>query len=329
MKRTLVPLFFFVVTSLLLAACGSGPSQAKPNTLTAIRVSSGALDANASFWGEAPALEVPTVDADPAGRGGTGGPVITLQAAYDETYIYLRAEWEDPTQTTMKHAWLWNGTSFEKTGDTDEDRLMLLFPITNNAEFASKGCATACHNSAASEDAWWMGSDSADVTYDLWHWMSSRSNPVGYASDQMLGPQTDPANMESAHVDDSMDGSQYVNNRNDEKTAPLFMNASDLSAPYIFKGSEVAIDTSLLKPGDVVPGYILNRPNGSRGDIDVLGVWKDGKWIVVFRRLLNTAHVDDVVFLPPKLVPFGISVVDNGGGEHHTVGADVLILEWN
>ncbi|MBK7919353.1 MAG: hypothetical protein IPJ94_24450 [Chloroflexi bacterium] len=57
-------------------------------------------------------------------------------------------------------------------------------------------------------------------------------------------------------------------------------------------------------------------------------MWADGTWVVVYRRLLNTGHEDDVSFSPPKAVPFGMSVVDNGGGLPHTVGTEVLTLEW-
>jgi hypothetical protein len=49
---------------------------------------------------------------------------------------------------------------------------------------------------------------------------------------------------------------------------------------------------------------------------------------LVIRRLLNTGHDDDAVFIAPKPMPFGVSVVDEGGGLDHTIGPDVLTLEW-
>lgn len=324
MKRTLGTFLLIFAASLSLAACGGGTLEAKEGVLTAVKVSNGELNAAADFWEGSPILEAPTINAEDPDTG--VGPTIMLQAAYDNTYIYVRAEWLDSTESVLKNAWTWDGKSFEKSGN--EDRIMFLFPITTNPEFSSKGCAAACHNTADNTDEWWMGSDSEDVRYDAWHWKAARTNPVGYADDKWWGPQLDPDDIESSRHGDSKEGSHYSDNRNEEKTAPLFMNGADPSSVFIILGSEVVIDTSLLTPGDVVPGYTINRPGGSRGDIDAVGFWNNGRWVVTLRRLLDTGNADDVIFLPPKAVPFGISIVDNGGGLPHTVGPDVIVLEW-
>lgn len=324
MKKIFVSLPLVFVVSLALTACGGGAIEGKEGTLIAARISTGSMDAAADFWARSPVLEVPTVDAEVPDS--EAGPTIKLQAAYDDNYLYVRAEWHDATESVLKKGWTWDGEGFEQSGN--EDRIMFLFPITNNAEFSSKGCAVACHNSADEQDTWWMGSDSDDVSYDLWHWKAARSNPVGYSDDQWLGPQIDTEDVESAHHGDERGGSQYADNRNEDKTAPIYMHGSDLSAVFIFLGDEVDLDTSLLSAGDVVPGYVINRPDGSRGDIDAVGYWENGTWVVVLRRLLDTGNVDDVVFIPPKAVPFGVSIVDDGGGLPHTVGPDVIVLEW-
>jgi len=60
----------------------------------------------------------------------------------------------------------------------------------------------------------------------------------------------------------------------------------------------VELDTAALEIGAVIPGYVLSKPVGSRGDIETLGTWSDGKWVVVIRRPLNTGHDDDVVYIP-------------------------------
>jgi hypothetical protein len=337
-----------IFTSLILAACGGGAveadtsgesaseagegaaveekaPEAKEDTLTAIRVSDGALDKDASFWNDAPILEVPTVNAeDPEALG---GPTVMIQAAYDATYFYFRAEWSDATDSVLKNAWTWDGESFEKSGN--EDRIMLVWPIQNNAEFASQGCGAACHNSADSTDEWYMGSDSEAVTYDAWHWKAARTNPVGYADDKWWGLQTDPDDYESSRHGDSRDGDHYANNKNENGDGPIFMSGADLTSSFIISGDEIDLDTSVLSAGDVIPGYIINRPDGSRGDIDAVGVWENGRWVVVLRRMLNTGNEDDVVFNPPKLVPFGLAIVDDGGGLPHTVGADPITLEWD
>jgi len=324
MKRIFVFSAMIFLVSAMLTACGGGAAEGKEGSLVAIHVADGALDADAGFWNDAPVLEVPTVNAeDPEDDG---GPTVMMQAAYDDTYFYLRTEWADPTESILKSAWAWDGESFEKSGN--EDRVMLLFPIQNNAEFASQGCGAACHNSADSTDDWYMGSDSDSVTYDAWHWKAARTNPVGYTDDKWWGPQTDPDDYESSRHGDERDGSHYAGNKNEDGDAPIYMSGIDIASSFIFSGDEVDLDTSFLSAGDIVPGYVVSRPDGSRGDIDAVGFWENGRWVVVMRRLLNTGHDDDVVFNPPKALPLGVSVVDDGGGLPHTVSADPITLEW-
>ena len=45
-------------------------------------------------------------------------------------------------------------------------------------------------------------------------------------------------------------------------------------------------------------------------------------------RALNTNHDDDAVLIPPKSVPFGLAVWNNAGDLDHTVGPEVLTLQW-
>jgi hypothetical protein len=77
----------------------------------------------------------------------------------------------------------------------------------------------------------------------------------------------------------------------------------------------------------VIPGYILDRPLGSRGDVDAAGTWQEGRWVVVLRRALDTEHKDDVVFVPQQALPFGVAVLDNAGDTKHKV-AELVMLEW-
>jgi hypothetical protein len=322
----------------LLTACGGGDSEpaassggsvaaapeSAPNTLTAVKVDATSLDMNAAYWADAPVL---SVDTQAAVDGNPDGPIVKMQAVYDGQYLVIRSEWADETESVMKSAWTWDGTAFTKANN--EDRIMMTWPIGNNAEFASKGCAAACHNSSENQDKWWMGSDDAAVRYDAWQWKAARTNPVGYTDDKWWGMLEDAAVVDSSRHGDAKDSGGETSNVNDDKSGPAYMNGGDLSASFILQGEEVAIDTAALSAGDVVPGYLLAKAVGSRGDVEATGVWSDGVWVVVQRRLLNTGHDDDIVFTPPKPAPFGMSVVDNGGGLPHTVAPEVLTLEWD
>jgi signal transduction histidine kinase len=94
----------------------------------------------------------------------------------------------------------------------------------------------------------------------------------------------------------------------------------DTDARFLFqdeidRGEAVEVtSTTTLKNGTTVPGFILERPIGSRGDIDAKGVWRDGAWSVELRRKLNTTHEDDVQFDTTKLYRFGVAISDNTGG---------------
>lgn len=294
-----------------------GLSQAQ-NVLTAIEVDDAALDVAAAFWADAPKLEQATKTVL---EGEPDGPVVTLQAAYDSEYITIRLEWADSSETLLRRAWLWNGSAFTRSQE-NQDQIMLTFPMTNNATFASKGCAAACHTD--DPEHWWMGSEDGNVTYDNWHWTSALTNPVGYADDNWWGE----SDGDTGRKDDESDGGGFVSNATDDQSGPAFMSSEGTTATFIIKGQEVPIDTSTLKSGDAIPAYVLERATGSRGDIEASGTYQDGKWTVVMRRALDTGNDDDVAFIPGKRIPFGMSVTDNGGGAKHKVNGDLLVLEW-
>ena len=106
------------------------------------------------------------------------------------------------------------------------------------------------------------------------------------------------------------------------------MSNVSLESAFIMSGEETEIDVTRLAENAIVPGYVLSPFQGSRGDIASNGAWVDGKWVVVLTRALDTGNDDDVVFTPPKKYPFGVAVVDEGGGLDHTVSPEVLTLEW-
>jgi hypothetical protein len=311
--------------SISAAACRTDPqSLAKPNTLVAVRIDQVPSVGQADTWLKAPLLVVETKEVklqDPQ-----TGPTITLQAVYDARDIAIRVEWGDASQSIYMNAWTWDGKSFFRAGE--EDRVIFHFPIENDPEFASKGCAAVCHNQESNPEKWYMAANSAAFRYDQWHWKATRSNPVGQADDKWLGMRADPSDTESAHYGDTLEGGGEKLNQNESRNGPQYMNGEDVNSPYIFAGQEVPVDVSNLQTGAVIPGYILSPMVGSRGDISASGEWADEKWVVVFVRSLNTGHDDDVLFIPPKAVPFGIAIMDNAGGYDHFAAEGVLTLEW-
>jgi hypothetical protein len=88
----------------------------------------------------------------------------------------------------------------------------------------------------------------------------------------------------------------------------------------------------IFKPGDVVPGIIIDAFQGPRGDIEMRGKWDNGAWTVEIRRKLVTSgeksNVQDVQFDDlSKLYHFGVSVFDNSQ-INHLYHDDTLILKF-
>jgi signal transduction histidine kinase len=116
---------------------------------------------------------------------------------------------------------------------------------------------------------------------------------------------------------------------------------SESKESFIIKGTEIDFNSSYSDPdkqtpwndGDIVPGYILEKPSGSRGDIDSKGTWSDGRWNVEFKRKLVTGNNDDVEFDISNIYRFGIAVMDNTGGfrrfgEGHSFDLGARTLEF-
>ncbi|MEZ4866056.1 MAG: ethylbenzene dehydrogenase-related protein [Caldilineaceae bacterium] len=335
MQFRVSPFIGLIVVLLMSVACapptntaasssaGASTAATSNNVLTAVKVDAVSLDDAAAYWSDAPVLTVPTKASE---EGKADGSDVNLQAVYDDTSLVLRLEWADTTHSVINKPWTWDGATFARTKELG-DRLGIVFPIENNSTFASKGCAGMCHNSDADVNKWWMGSDSADLRYDLWQWTAASTNPVGQFNDEWIGVQTDPANAESAtHPDASGGGS--LSNTNDAKDGPRYMSSVDIAASIILTGEQVALDTSKLTAGAIIPASVLAPWTGSRGDIQVNGTWNDGKWVLVVMRALETGNDDDVVLTPPKAYPLGVAVFDQAEHYAHTVAPDVITLEW-
>jgi len=150
---------------------------------------------------------------------------VDVRAAYDDTYLYMRFRWEDATETNdvNRRRWYFNPgaaaipdwdaqfslitehpdamveqVSTGWSSNLNDDKFAVAWAIgdpdgittdgTNEANlpagttFTQGGCAVACHGS--------LGMAPPDGLIDLWHWKTSRSNPLGYVNDQWGGDGT-------------------------------------------------------------------------------------------------------------------------------------------
>lgn len=181
---------------------------------------------DASFWANADYAEFTASSTGGNGSVGqsyageynmTGSKIgfdvtVRMKAAYTDTDLYIWARWKDNSTTSdlNRRRWFFNGgvadvlPTFDPavsgrthtdlvppgwTSNLNDDKIGIMWDILNagvgasssgGAQFATVGCAMTCHTPAD------MYPDNGRT--DLWHWKSSRSNPVGFVNDQYCDP---------------------------------------------------------------------------------------------------------------------------------------------
>ncbi len=292
--------------------------------------------ANESSWNDVKVLVAPVID------GSIGKVDINLRSLFDDEYIYFFITWDDPTKSVYKKQWTFNGTDWVRS--EDEDRFAIFWNINDSiAGFNIAGCAMLCHGDR-------MQTNAPEEKADSWHWKAARTNPAGYVDDKFvgdvaidyaggpIGTLTEVTGRQS----DSKESGGYKDNIIEDKTRPKYYEhkpKDSVDEMFIFSnevedGQAVEItDEMVFSKGDTVPGYILEKPVGSRGDIEARGVWKDGQWNLEIKRKLVTGNDDDVQFDVTKIYRFGVAVMDNTGGflkfgEGHSYDLGARTLEF-
>lgn len=295
----------------------------------------------------------------------TGTVDVTLKALYDENYIYIYATWPDPTENTIRDTWIYDADKgwqrWSEAGNEmakNEDRILFIWNIDESVEgFNVAGCAITCHG-----DRHYTNAEGERT--DTWQWRASVTNPAGYVEDKYWDNTAKEGTYSEAreagrHIDEVTivgytgqdaqavsggyrDNSQSVLIDGSAVKIPRYYQPSptdETDAKFLFQGEiergkavEVTKDTT-VENGTTVPGYILERPVGSQGDIASKGVWLDGGWHVELKRELDTGHDDDVLFDITKIYRFGVAVCDNTGGfqtygKGHSFDLHVRTLEF-
>lgn len=132
-----------------------------------------------------------------AGFNGGASANLQLRAVHDGQKIYILAEWNDTIFNVDRRRWLFDGpsdplkaseSSAGFTSQLNDDKIALAFEISSARSefgtFADAGCASACHNVQGSG----LDMRTAEGQVDIWHWKTSRSEPLGYVNDQQSDP---------------------------------------------------------------------------------------------------------------------------------------------
>ncbi|MEO8392186.1 MAG: ethylbenzene dehydrogenase-related protein [Chloroflexota bacterium] len=307
--------------------------------MKASRVSSDVSDPLGAAWNDIPAL---TVSLDPevedtklptvAGIHYGAIPEVKLQASYDDKTIWIRATWADSTVGDVRNTWVFDGNAWAKNGQ-DQDRLAFAFDITGNAQFVALGCGAVCHTAdTKAPDFMGFPVENSTDAVDVWQWKASQTGPANYADDQWLGSYVDE-NGSKAPVSDASTGTATVANSNKAGDGPAFVYpAGAQPGSPLFADSAVPFDASMTFPaGYTVPGYVVSRPAGSRGDINAQSVhltYTDGtgSWNVVLSRPFDTANQEDHVFALNSTNVFGVAVFNNGGDKEHATHDKVVLM---
>ncbi|MEE8403487.1 MAG: ethylbenzene dehydrogenase-related protein [Candidatus Hydrothermarchaeaceae archaeon] len=313
MRTTVV--MFMTFAFLGLMALGA-PVLAEGNELKARKVDKGpVIDGKPDkIWNKVRPIKMKLVEGDKGFN-----VTASAKAMYTDTDVYFLIRWKDPTYS-QNRVYEFDGTQWEKRKG-NEDRLGMLWDINGNIkDFKTKGCAILCH-----EEGKYMKTNAPSERADIWHWKAQRSNPVGYADDQMLTDiKKKKGHEETGRVADKKEGGSYSSNWDEEAKWPknMFKDMAK-SGPVLLKAHMVKITkASTFAKGAILPREVLSRPVGSRGDIEAKGIWKKGAWTLEIKRALNTGHDDDVQFDPSKVYYFGMSIFDNGDGKEHAIAKE-------
>jgi hypothetical protein len=256
-------------------------------------------------WENAPELKVQTKD----------GPEISLRSVYTADSLYMLISWSDETESIKKNMWVYNGTKWDHLKEQkvyepeptklDEDRLAIHWPINDSIKgFADKGCLLVCHDAGNfSKRESRMFTNSPTEFLDQWHWKAARTNPIGYLDDKwmdnkVLTQAQEPdlhERREAAHHGDAKgDGNlNYSNNKTEDGRPKFWSKDGTVGSLFLRKENSIPIDYSkaTFNKGDTIPGYILARPKGSRGDVDAIAVWQQGRWTLEIGRLTSLSLI--------------------------------------
>jgi cytochrome c553 len=313
-----------------------------------LRVEPGAItvDASLSEWeaiaGSGPTSVIATPQSNyPLSRWLDAVPVeIELQAAYDETWVYLAMRWEDASHRADARGqqWVfgdqgngeagWNRRALSSPdpaapeaaavnlGDSlfgleDEDRVFFMWPLEDPAgHFAAEdglGCAAYCHanaNDSDDPDRMPVGAGVANMHTNLPGERVDLWHWQGArnAATGFLGDGT------LEHRSDAFVGgfepdwgrSPSVQNG---AVGPERQSWLGLSVGDQLWTDDAVLLTDVPVDGDFVPGYLLRVPTGSSADVRTAARFDGSHWTLEMQRLRNTGSGDDVQFIEREEVP--------------------------
>ena len=251
-------------------------------------------------------------------EGPQGDVEVSFKVLYTAKDVYFLFQWPDKTDSRNR-LYEFTGSEWKKVKG-GEDRFNLMWDINNTMkEFPAKGCTIACHKQ---DKKVLLKTGAPGERMDVWHWKAQRSNPAGYTDDQWLGHELKKGGDEEiARDNDAKTAGGYSDNWDKEAKRPKYTFKEGVKpGPILLKKDAVEVKDQKFKAGDRLPREVLEKPVGSRGDIEAKAVWEKGRWTLEVKRARDTGDKENDVQLTEAGRPFyfGISVHDDAGDEDHS-----------
>jgi hypothetical protein len=320
-----IPIVGAITTVLILQVPAKKSSSHTLKAEKVEAVAAGMPAVQALDWDEAKPLNTHLVNGVGFDKGVSK---LELRAKYDETYLYVRAVWSDPTESTdywpvkrTADGWEYMQASVADEQSMYEDKFSMIFPIKEDPMFNQVGCSTSCHQSQDIE-RFPYGFKAAKNPFDVWHWKSSRSGAVGFVDDKYWHT-ADMDRKDVGRYGDNGDSAPYTKNISKDHTHPLYLPKDD--SYIINKGGALMREGALeyteelaakIPEGTLIPGVVVSPFEGDRGDVHCISDYKDGHHTLWMRRKLDTGNKDDVVFIPGESVAFAASAFDHAAKRH-------------
>lgn len=149
-----------------------------------------------------------------------GSPAnLSLKAVHTSTDLFILAEWDDSEFNVDRRRWLFDGPTDPLkpneaaagwTSQLNDDKIAFAWAVSTadqitssvagqSQSFATRGCMASCHTTPSGLDM-----RPGQGTVDIWHWKTSRSEPLGFVNDQVSNETTGRTN----------DSGQAIENRN-------------------------------------------------------------------------------------------------------------------
>ena len=249
---------------------------------------------------------------------------VDVRAFYTDSDLYLRFSWLDPTRDEAIRQWQFDGKEW-LASPALEDGLGILWDTENR--FRQFTCSYACHIDGFGVSGANFHANNRmklprdeGLALDLWNWKAGRTARFGFADDRTLAFKG---------MEGDTPGEIFLENsraRSEGKGDIAIFGVGDVP---IYDQDNRSIGKEFRPGGSVAPGYISERPVGSRADVAAVTDYRDGRWIVILHRSLQTADRRDVVFTPDKAagVAFGLSIMDDTIKEHYaSIATEHLVL---